>query len=120
MDVGLTNTCAMNLGCNESGSAGLKPLQATTVNLNQGKLDLNTGAAAVSNSVTMGSGAGIAEMNFGKDVRIGTLNNGYTVETNQMTVDVLKLFPSRIKMTFPAVLLRGRPVRRKCPGSSCS
>ena len=39
MDVGLTNTCAMNLGCNESGSTGLKPLQATTVNLNQGKLD---------------------------------------------------------------------------------
>ena len=107
MDVGLTNTCAMNLGCNESGSAGLKPLQATTVNLNQGKLDLNTGAAAVSNSVTMGSGAGIAEMNFGKDVRIGTLNNGYTVETNQMTVDVLKLFPSRIKNDFPSCASTG-------------
>ena len=107
MDVGLTNTCAMNLGCNESGSAGLKPLQATTVNLNQGKLDLNTGAAAVSNSVTMGSGVGIAEMNFGKDVRIGTLNNGYTVETNQMTVDVLKLFPSRIKNDFPSCASTG-------------
>lgn len=107
MDVGLTNTCAMNLGCNESGSAGLKPLQATTVNLNQGKLDLNTGAAAVSNSVTIGSGAGIAEMNFGKDVRIGTLNNGYTVETNQMTVDVLKLFPSRIKNDFPSCASTG-------------
>ena len=107
MDVGLTNTCAMNLGCNESGSAGLKPLQATTVNLNRGKLDLNTGAAALSTSVTMGSGAGTVEMNFGQDLRVGTLNNGYTVETNQMTVDVLKLFPSRIKNDFPSCASTG-------------
>ena len=107
MDVGLTNTCAMNLGCNESGSAGLKPLQATTVNLNRGKLDLNTGAAALSTSVTMGSGAGTVEMNFGQDLRIGTLNNAYSIETDQMTVDVLKLFPSRIKNDFPSCAATG-------------
>lgn len=107
MDVGLTNTCAMNLGCNESGSAGLKPLQATTVNLNRGKLDLNTGAAALSTSVTMGSGAGTVEMNFGQDLRIGTLNNAYSIETDQMTVDVLKLFPSRIKNDFPSCASTG-------------
>lgn len=107
MDVGLTNTCAMNLGCNESGSAGLKPLQATTVNLNRGKLDLNTGAAALSTSVTMGSGAGTVEMNFGQDLRIGTLNNAYSIETDQMNVDVLKLFPSRIKNDFPSCAATG-------------
>lgn len=36
MDVGLTNVFTMNLGCKESGSAGLKPLQVTTANLNRG------------------------------------------------------------------------------------
>ena len=120
MDVGLTNVCAMNLGCKESGSAGLKPLQVTTANLNRGQLDLDTGAAAISTSVALGSGAGIAEFNFPQDLRIGTLNNGYSIETEQMTLDVLKLFPDRIKMTFPAVRLRVPPVRQWCLGSRCN
>ena len=107
MDVGLTNVCAMNLGCNESGSAGLKPLQVTTANLNRGQLDLDTGAAALSTSVALGSGAGIAEFNFPQDLRIGTLNNGYSIETEQMTLDVLKLFPDRIKNDFPSCAATG-------------
>ena len=58
LDIGLTSACEMNLGCSESGALGIRPLQATTVNLNRGKLDLNTASAVKSTNVTLGSGSG--------------------------------------------------------------
>lgn len=107
LDVGLASTCEMNLGCSESGAAGLKPLQVTNGFLERGRLELNSAAAVVSNQVSLGSGSGLAEINFLEDLRIGTLNNGYSLETNQMTVDILKLFPSRIKNDFPSCAATG-------------
>ena len=109
LDVGLTSTCEMNLGCSESGAAGLKPLQVTNGFLERGRLELNSATAVVSNQVSLGSGSGLAEINFLEDLRIGTLNNGYSLETNQMTVDILKLFPSRIKNDFPSCAATGAP-----------
>ena len=86
----------MNLGCSESGALGIRPLQATTVNLNRGKLDLNTAAAVKSMNVTLGSGSGEANIDFAANLRIGTLNNGYSLESNDMTVDSLTLFRSHM------------------------
>ena len=97
MDVGLTSSCEMNLGCAESGALGLRPLQASTVNLNRGKLDLNTASAVKSTNVTLGSGSGSATLDFKTNVRIGTLNNGYSLESGDMTVDELKLFASHMR-----------------------
>ena len=97
LDVGLTSSCEMNLGCTESGALGLRPLQASTVNLNRGRLDLNTAGAVKSTNVTLGSGSGAATLDFKTNVRIGTLNNGYSLESNDMTVDELKLFASHMR-----------------------
>ena len=110
MDVGLTSACEMNLGCAESGALGTPPLQATAVNLNRGKLDLNTAAAVKSTNVTLGSGSGEANIDFATNLRIGTLNNGYSLESNDMTVDELKLFASHMKSggeKFPSCAATG-------------
>ena len=96
LDIGLTSACEMNLGCSESGALGIRPLQATTVNLNRGKLDLNTAAAVKSTNVTLGSGSGEVNIDFATNLRIGTLNNGYSLEAADMTVDELKLFASHM------------------------
>ena len=110
MDVGLTSACEMNLGCAESGALGTRPLQATAVNLNRGKLDLNTAAAVKSTNVTLGSGSGEANIDFATNLRIGTLNNGYSLEAADMTVDELKLFASHMKSggeKFPSCAATG-------------
>ena len=53
LDVGLSSACEMNLGCQESGEAGLYPLQVTTeLLLNKGRLDFNTAAAVYSASAS--------------------------------------------------------------------
>ncbi|WP_428071908.1 hypothetical protein, partial [Candidatus Avelusimicrobium alvi] len=110
LDIGLTSACEMNLGCSESGALGIRPLQATTVNLNRGKLDLNTASAVKSTNVTLGSGSGEANIDFATNLRIGTLNNGYSLEAADMTVDELKLFASHMKSggeKFPSCAATG-------------
>ena len=110
MDVGLTSACEMNLGCAESGALGTPPLRATAVNLNRGKLDLNTAAPVKSTNVTLGSGSGEANIDFAANLRIGTLNNGYSLEATDMTVDELKLFASHMKSggeKFPSCAATG-------------
>ena len=110
LDVGLTSACEMNLGCSESGALGIRPLQATTVNLNRGKLDLNTASAVKSTNVTLGSGSGEANIDFSANLRIGTLNNGYSLEATDMTVDELKLFASHMRTggeKFPSCAATG-------------
>ena len=110
LDIGLTSACEMNLGCSESGALGIRPLQATTVNLNRGKLDLNTAAAVKSTNVTLGSGSGEVNIDFATNLRIGTLNNGYSLEAADMTVDELKLFASHMRAggeKFPSCAATG-------------
>ncbi len=110
LDIGLTSACEMNLGCSESGALGIRPLQATTVNLNRGKLDLNTAAAVKSTNITLGSGSGEANIDFSANLRIGTLNNGYSLEATDMTVDELKLFASHMRTggeKFPSCAATG-------------
>ena len=49
-------------------------------------------------------------MDFGSNLRVGTLNDGYSVEVeNKITVDTLKLFPNRIKTNFPSCSSTGAP-----------
>ena len=110
LDIGLTSACEMNLGCSESGALGIRPLQATTVNLNRGKLDLNTASAVKSTNVALGSGSGEANIDFATNLRIGTLNNGYSLEATDMTVDELKLFASHMRAggeKFPSCAATG-------------
>ena len=91
MDIGLTSACTMNLGCTESGNAGLRPLNVTNTFLKKGKLELNTGAAVTGSTVSIGSGSGNASMDFGSNLRVGTLNDGYSVEVkNKITIEVKK------------------------------
>ena len=96
LDIGLTSACEMNLGCSESGALGIRPLQATTVNLNRGKLDLNTASAVKSTNVTLGSGSGEVNIDFATNLCIGTLNNGYSLEATDMNVSSLTLFRSHM------------------------
>ena len=109
LDVGLTNACSMNLGCTESGNAGLRPLHVTNSILNKGKLELNTAVAISGSTVTIGSGSGSGSMNFNSNLRVNTLNDGVSVEANNMTVDTLKLFPNRITTDFPSCASTGAP-----------
>ena len=103
LDVGTATACEMNLGCDESGTVGSFPLYVTnTLNLNKGRMDFNSAAAVYSSVIKMGDGYGAANLDFNQNLRIGTLNNGYTLETDQTTVDVLNLFPDQIKNSFPS------------------
>lgn len=108
LDVGVASVCEMNLGCNESGAAGLIPLRATNVYLNKGELHLNQPAAAIaSTTVNMGTSNGASVLNFDDSVRINTMTDGYSVEADQMNLEVLKLFPDRIKNNFPSCASTG-------------
>lgn len=102
LDVGLTSACMMNLGCTESGTAGLRPLTVTNGILTNGRLNLNTATALLSSTADIGSGAGLAELNFGGNLRLGVLNNGYSMESTNTAVDNLQLFPSHITTDFPS------------------
>ena len=109
LDVGLTSACSMNLGCTESGNAGLRPLNVTNGVVQKGRLDLNTAAAVSGSTASIGSGSGSGSMNFNSNLRVNTLNDGLSVETNQLTVDTLKLFPNRITTDFPSCASTGAP-----------
>ena len=109
MDIGLTTSCIMNLGCTESGNAGLRPLNVTNTILNKGKLELNTATAVSGSTASIGSGSGSGSMNFNSNLRVNTLNDGVSVEANNITVDTLKLFPNRITTDFPNCASTGAP-----------
>ena len=103
LDVGTATACEMNLGCAESGDAGVLPLSVTgNMYLKKGRLDFNSAAAVYSNVVRLGNGIGAANLDFGSNLRVGAINNGYTLEADQTTVDTLDLFPGRIKNSFPS------------------
>lgn len=108
MDIGLFTTCDARLGCSESGAAGLRPLRVSAANLNKGKLSLDSAQAVGSMLVTMGeNAAGNTTIDFTTNLRINTLEDGYSLQTNAMTLDVLKLFPDRIKNDFPSCASTG-------------
>ena len=102
LDIGLTNVCNMSLGCTESGNAGLRPLHVQDAYLETGSLDLTRALAVRSNNISLGVSAGEANIDFNDSLRVKNLNDGYSLETSQLTVDALKLFPNRIVNNFPS------------------
>ena len=107
LDIGLTNVCNMSLGCTESGNAGLRPLHVQDAYLETGSLDLTRALAVRSNNVSLGANAGEANIDFNDSLRVKNLNDGYSLETGQLTVDALKLFPNRIVNNFPSCAATG-------------
>lgn len=91
LDIGLTGTCEMELGCDKSGLA----LRASsTVVVQKGTFDLNAAGRVQSETVTLGKGGGAGTFDFGADLVVTTLKNGQSVEATNMQVDNLYLFPS--------------------------
>lgn len=112
LDVGLISDCQMNLGCTTADGfpTDRYPLNVTTANLNKGKLELNNASAVKSTNVMLGSGAGEADMDFKTNLRLETLQNGYSLESDAMTVDELKLFVSHMRAggeKFPSCAATG-------------
>ena len=91
LDIGLTGTCKMELGCDESGLA-LRASSAVVVQ--KGTFDLNAAGRVQSETVTLGKGGGAGTFNFDADLVVTTLQNGQSVEATKMQVDNLYLFPS--------------------------
>lgn len=91
LDIGLTGTCEMELGCDKSGLA----LRASsTVVVQKGTFDLNAAGRVQSETVTLGKGGGAGTFDFDADLVVNTLKNGQSVEATNMQVDNLYLFPS--------------------------
>lgn len=91
LDIGLTGTCEMELGCDKSGLA----LRASsTVVVQKGTFDLNAAGRVQSETVTLGKGGGAGTFDFDADLVVTTLQNGQSVEATNMQVDNLYLFPS--------------------------
>ena len=93
MDIGLTGSCDMTLGCPESAVT----LNAAQVNLLGGRLNLDGGLGIKGDKLTLGSGNNNGKILF-QNVRIqeGTTES---VNTDNMTVNTeLKLFDK----TFPS------------------
>nr|QGT50733.1 hypothetical protein Elusimicrob1349_2030 [uncultured Elusimicrobia bacterium] len=94
MDVGLTSTCDMKLGCDAASSPAL---QAETVKLESGRLDLNGGRGIKGDELSLGSG-NATSANPGKikfnNVRIqtGTMES---VNANDVKAAELKLFDKK-------------------------
>lgn len=87
MDVGLTSTCSMKLGCDEPE---VTPIDANNVQVQSGRLELNGGVGIRGYSVTLGSGNGLGQIQFSK-VRIES-GNMESVNANDITVNALNLF----------------------------
>lgn len=87
LDVGLTSTCNMNLGCADSSVS----LKANTVKLKQGRLDLNGGLGVVGNTLALGQGANSAagQIKFNNVRMNGTMQS---LNAQNMYVSSLKLF----------------------------
>ncbi|MBO5010929.1 MAG: hypothetical protein J6C49_00535 [Elusimicrobiaceae bacterium] len=86
MDIGLTSTCDMKLGCSEESAT----LNATQVNLKGGKLNLDGGRGIKGYTLSLGSGNGEGKISF-QNVRIqtGTMES---VNAEDMKADNLNLF----------------------------
>lgn len=91
LDIGLTGTCKMELGCDESGLA-LRASSAVVVQ--QGTFDLNDAERVESKNVTLGKDGGAGTFDFDADLVVTKLQNGQSVEATNMQVDNLYLFPS--------------------------
>lgn len=91
LDIGLTGTCEMELGCDKSGLA-LRASSAVVVQ--KGTFDLNAAGRVQSETVTLGKGGGAGTFDFDADLVVTTLQNGQSVEAINMQVDNLYLFPS--------------------------
>ena len=91
LDIGLTGTCEMELGCDKSGLA-LRASSAVVVQ--KGTFDLNAAGRVQSETVTLGKGGGEGTFDFDADLVVTTLKNGQSVEATNMQVDKLYLFPS--------------------------
>ena len=91
LDIGLTRTCEMELGCDKSGLA-LRASSAVVVQ--KGTFDLNAAGRVQSETVTLGKGAGAGTFDFDADLVVTTLKDGQSVEATNMQVDNLYLFPS--------------------------
>ncbi len=93
LDVGLTSTCDMKLGCTESSTT----LNVTNkVNLQSGRLDLNGGRGILGRNLELGSGTNTGEISF-QNVRIntGTMESVNASETKADTLNLFgKAFPS--------------------------
>lgn len=88
MDIGLTNTCDMKLGCAQS-NVTLKATNA--VNLTDGRLNLDGGLGVKGKSVVLGEGNKLGKIAF-KNARLQTGNmNSVTVEDDTVT-NTLNLF----------------------------
>ena len=92
MDIGLTSTCDMKLGCSEESAT----LNATRVNLKGGKLNLDGGRGIKGGSLSLGNGSGEGRISF-QNVRIQT-GNMESVNAQDMKVSALELFGK----TFPS------------------
>ncbi len=103
LDIGLVSSSVMSLGGEESAEAGLISLNVTNAYLRTGKLDLDM-TAVLGNRILAGNrhASGTAELDFEQDLRINKLNDGYSIEADQMTTNVLNLFPERISNAFPS------------------
>ena len=86
MDIGLTSTCDMKLGCSETSAT----LNAARVNLNGGKLNLDGGRGIKGYTVSLGNGSGEGRISF-QNVRIQT-GNMESVNAQDMKVSALELF----------------------------
>ena len=86
MDIGLTNTCDMKLGCSEESAT----LNATRVNLKGGKLNLDGGRGIKGYTLNLGNGSGEGKISF-QNVRIQA-GNMESVNAKDMKVSALKLF----------------------------
>lgn len=97
LDVGLTSTCNMNLGCSESDVN----LKAHTVNLQKGKLELNNGKGVFGQSISLGNGNGSGQVRF-NNVRMqgGEMQS---LNAESMNVRSLELFGK----PFPACKGKG-------------
>ena len=86
MDIGLTNSCDMTLGCSEDSAT----LNATQVNVKGGKLNLDGGRGIKGNTLSLGNGNGEGKISF-QNVRIQT-GNMESMNAQGMKASNLNLF----------------------------
>lgn len=92
MDIGLTNSCDMTLGCSETSAT----LNAARVNLTGGKLNLDGGRGIKGNTLSLGNGNGTGKISF-QNVRIhtGTMESMNAGDIKAANLNLFgKAFPS--------------------------
>ncbi|MBO5012230.1 MAG: hypothetical protein J6C49_07315 [Elusimicrobiaceae bacterium] len=92
MDIGLTNTCDMKLGCSEPSAT----LNANRVNITGGKLNLDGGLGIKGGTLSLGNGNGDGKISF-QNVRIqmGTMESVNAQDIKATSLNLFgKVFPS--------------------------